>query len=74
MQELLEQAIDFLRGIWVKRRYIIISTWLICPIGWFLVALPIQLGVQYWVREKEYTFSAHLVLVHFLFFGVFALQ
>ena len=43
-------------------------------IGWFLVALPIQLGVQYWIREKEYTFSAHLVLVHFLFFGVFALQ
>ena len=43
-------------------------------IGWFLVALPIQLGVQYWIREKEYTFSAHLVLVHFLFFGLFALQ
>ena len=43
-------------------------------IGWFLVALPIQLGVQYWIRKKEYTFSAHLVLVHFLFFGVFALQ
>ena len=40
-------------------------------IGWFLVA-AIQLGVQYWIREKEYTFSAHLVLVHFLFFGVFA--
>ena len=43
-------------------------------VGWFLVALPIQLGIQYWIREKEYTFSAHLVLVHFLFFGVFALQ
>ena len=43
-------------------------------IGWFLVAVPIQLGIQYWIREKEFTFSAHLVLIHFLFFGVFALQ
>jgi putative membrane protein len=42
-------------------------------VGWFLVALPIQLGYQYWVVDKEYTFSAHLVLIHFLFFGVFAL-
>ncbi|PCI59224.1 MAG: chain length determinant family protein [Gammaproteobacteria bacterium] len=38
MQEILEQIIDYLKGIWIKRRYIIISTWLICPLGWYLVA------------------------------------
>jgi len=38
MQEILEEIIDYLKGIWIKRRYIIISTWLICPLGWSLVA------------------------------------
>jgi len=38
MQEILEQIIDYLKGIWIKRRYIMISTWLICPLGWFVVA------------------------------------
>ena len=38
MQELLEQLIDYLKGIWIKRRYIIISTWLICPLGWYMVS------------------------------------
>ncbi|MEW6983631.1 XrtA system polysaccharide chain length determinant [Colwelliaceae bacterium 6471] len=38
MQEVLEQIIDYLKGIWIKRRYIIISTWLICPLGWYFVA------------------------------------
>ena len=38
MQEIINQVIDYLKGIWIKRRYIIISTWLICPIGWFVVA------------------------------------
>lgn len=38
MQELLEQLLDYLKGIWIKRRYIIISTWLICPIGWYFVS------------------------------------
>jgi len=41
MQEILEQVIDYLKGIWIKRRYIMISTWLICPIGWyFITTLP----------------------------------
>lgn len=41
MQEILEEIIDYLKGIWIKRRYIIISTWLICPIGWYFVsAMP----------------------------------
>ncbi len=38
MQEVLEQVLDYLKGIWLKRRYIIIATWLICPVGWFWVA------------------------------------
>ncbi len=38
MQEILDEVIDYIKGIWLKRRYIIISTWLICPIGWFFVA------------------------------------
>ncbi len=38
MQEILEEIIDYLKGIWIKRRYIIIATWLICPIGWYFVA------------------------------------
>lgn len=37
MQELIDQALDYLKGIWLKRRYIIIMTWLICPLGWYYV-------------------------------------
>jgi polysaccharide chain length determinant protein (PEP-CTERM system associated) len=39
MQEVLEDIIDYLKGIWLKRRYIIIATWLICPIGWYFVSM-----------------------------------
>ena len=38
IQEVLDQVITYVRGVWVKKRYIIISTWLICPIGWGYVA------------------------------------
>ncbi len=38
MQEVVQEIIDYLKGIWIKRRYIIISTWLICPLGWYFVA------------------------------------
>lgn len=38
MQQILTEAIDYLKGIWIKRRYIIIATWLICPIGWYFVS------------------------------------
>jgi hypothetical protein len=34
MQDIFEEIIDYLKGIWLKRRYIIIATWIICPIGW----------------------------------------
>jgi len=39
MQEIYDDLIDYLKGIWIKRRYIIISTWLICPIGWGIVSV-----------------------------------
>ena len=38
MQEVLEQMLDYLKGIWLKRRYLMIATWLICPLGWFAVS------------------------------------
>jgi polysaccharide chain length determinant protein (PEP-CTERM system associated) len=38
MQDIFEEIIDYLKGIWLKRRYIIIATWLICPLGWYAVA------------------------------------
>ncbi len=38
MQDIFEEIIDYLKGIWLKRRFIIIATWLICPIGWYVVA------------------------------------
>ncbi|MFA3790748.1 XrtA system polysaccharide chain length determinant [Aliiglaciecola sp. SL4] len=43
IQETIDQVLTYLKGVWVKKRYIIISTWLICPIGWAYVAsLPDQ--------------------------------
>ena len=38
MQDLLEQFLDYLKGIWLKRRYIIVSTWLFCPLAWVYIA------------------------------------
>jgi polysaccharide chain length determinant protein (PEP-CTERM system associated) len=38
MQDIFEEIIDYLKGIWLKRRFIIIATWLICPLGWYVVA------------------------------------
>ncbi len=38
MQEIIEQVLDYLKGIWIQRRYLMIATWLICPIGWVFVS------------------------------------
>ena len=41
LQKTLELLIDFLRGVWVKKRYIMICTWLICPLGFvYIASLP----------------------------------
>ncbi len=43
MQEIFEQVIGYLRGVWLKRRYILIAVWILCPIGWVMVTmLPSQ--------------------------------
>jgi polysaccharide chain length determinant protein (PEP-CTERM system associated) len=41
MQDLhktLELILEYIKGVWVKKRYITMCTWLICPIGFYNVA------------------------------------
>lgn len=33
----LEMLLVYLQGIWLRRRYIILTAWLICPVGWLFV-------------------------------------
>lgn len=42
-------------------------------IGWFLVAFPIQWIYQKYSTQKDTVFSFHLVLIQFLFFGIFSI-
>lgn len=37
-QQTLLQVLDYIRGIWIKKRYVIICSWLICPAGFFYVS------------------------------------
>lgn len=37
LEETIQMALDFIRGIWIKKRYVMICSWLICPIGFFYV-------------------------------------
>ena len=39
MQDMLDDLLQYLRGIWLQRRYVIIFSWLICPIGWVAVSM-----------------------------------
>lgn len=38
LQKTLDLIIGYIKGVWVKKRYIMICSWLICPIGFFYVA------------------------------------
>lgn len=38
IQDAIDQILTYVKGVWIKKRYVIISTWLICPIGWAYVA------------------------------------
>ena len=38
LQQTLIQILDYVKGVWIKKRYVIISSWLICPIGFLYVA------------------------------------
>ena len=37
LQQAIEQIQTYFQGIWLRRRYIIITAWLICPFGWVFV-------------------------------------
>jgi len=39
MQEMLDDVIQFIKGMWLKRRYIVIISWVVCPVGWALVTM-----------------------------------
>jgi len=38
LQSLVTLASDYLKGIWIKKRYVMICSWLICPAGFLYVA------------------------------------
>lgn len=38
LQQTLLQVLDYIRGIWIKKRYVIICSWLICPVGFIYVS------------------------------------
>ncbi|MDX1677990.1 XrtA system polysaccharide chain length determinant [Arsukibacterium sp.] len=41
LQQAIELVQTYLQGIWLRRRYIVITAWLLCPVGWFYVySLP----------------------------------
>jgi polysaccharide chain length determinant protein (PEP-CTERM system associated) len=41
LQKTLELIIDYIKGVWVKKRYVMICSWLICPIGFaYVSAMP----------------------------------
>lgn len=37
IQQAIEQLYTYFQGIWLRRRYIVITAWLVCPVGWALV-------------------------------------
>ena len=38
LQQTLIQILDYVKGVWIKKRYVIVFSWLICPIGFLYVA------------------------------------
>ncbi|MFD3390302.1 XrtA system polysaccharide chain length determinant [Alteromonas macleodii] len=38
LQQTLVQVLDYIKGVWIKKRYVIIFSWLICPVGFVYVA------------------------------------
>ncbi|WP_020408738.1 XrtA system polysaccharide chain length determinant [Hahella ganghwensis] len=37
MQELIEQFINYLKGIWLNKIFIVLAIWVICPVGWYFI-------------------------------------
>lgn len=38
IQQTLDELLGYLKGIWIKKRFIIVCTWLVCPVAWLYVA------------------------------------
>jgi len=38
LQQTIQLVLDYVRGIWIRKRYLIICSWLICPLGFIYVA------------------------------------
>lgn len=51
LQATIQMVLDYIKGIWIKKRFIIMSSWLIVPLGLFLIA---QLPDVYESRAKVY--------------------
>lgn len=51
MNDLVEQILSYMRGIWRKRWYAMALAWLICVIGWIVV---LRLPDQYEVSAKAF--------------------
>ncbi|MEE1675350.1 GNVR domain-containing protein [Agarivorans aestuarii] len=58
MQDLIEDFLQYLRGVWLKRRYILIALWIICPIGWVAVTL---MPNQYTAEARVYADTRSLL-------------
>ncbi|WNC72530.1 chain length determinant family protein [Thalassotalea psychrophila] len=58
MYEQLEKLKEAVLGVWAKKHFIIISTWLICPAGWFGV---VQLPDQYEASARVYVDTQSLL-------------
>ena len=51
MQELFEEILQYIRGVWLKKRYIVIVSWLVCICGWVFVA---TMPDQYTAEARVY--------------------
>jgi polysaccharide chain length determinant protein (PEP-CTERM system associated) len=38
IEQTIHMVLDFIRGIWIKKRYVMVCSWLICPVGFFYVS------------------------------------
>lgn len=48
MQEILDQILIYLKGLWLKKHYVVLAAWLVCPVGWYIV----------WTMPDQYESSA----------------